>query len=141
MDGTFSSDVVLWATRFALSALVVFVWAWVIRKKVIPLFANRGSTDERSQTTFPMWWLLLAFALTGLAYWIITLQQLDHTTAVPDRTLEERRQDAARERVEDVPSVAPDTRETLDQRGARVRAENEVQNQKAKDDFKALKKP
>jgi hypothetical protein len=38
------------------------------------------------------------------------------------------------------PSVAPDTRETLDERAKRMQAENEAQNKKAKDTFDALKK-
>jgi hypothetical protein len=137
----FNTDLMLWATRFALSALVVVVWAWVIRKKLLPFTRRSISSEERSTRTFPTVWIVLATILTVSAYWIVTLQPIERTTTVPDRTLENRRQNAAQERVKDVPSVAPDTRETLEQRGERVRAESEVQNQKAKDDFKALKKP
>ncbi len=141
MDATFSGDLFLWASRFALTVLLVGVWMWVIRKKILPFARRSNSGTPAAPVAFPTVWVALACTLTVFAYWFLLLQPIDRTTTVPDRTLEQRRSNAAEKRVEQAqPSVAPDTRETLDERAKRMQAENEAQNKKAKDTFDALKK-
>jgi len=142
MDTIFASELTLWVSRFVLCVLCLIVWAAALSRlvRILRYDSEAYGALEKAEKVSASRWLLLACVLTAVSFWGLTIHQIDQATTSPDRTLEEQRQRSAEERVESVPTVSPDTRETLEQRAKRVAEENAVQNAKAKEAFKALKK-